>query len=163
MLKNKNYVSMSDVISRDQNLKKLKDDIESVLKNQGVSINSKTYLNIQRMTILIGNYCLNNTRDIYILEEVPCNIEQVKFNENQSHAEILFKTNSPFYKKDGFDTFFAVVFDVADRDDEPSLKYQTKVFKAMIGMNMEYVLTDEVEDLNTMLFPCTLKVEGYEL
>lgn len=165
MLKNKNYVGMSDVISCDQNLKKLKDNIESVLKNQGVSIDSKTYLNIQRMTILIGNYCLDNTRDIlYILEEIPCNIERVKFNEDQSHAEILFKTNSAFYKKDGFDTFFTVVFDVADRDDEPSLKYQTKVFKAMVvGVNMEYVLTDEVEDLNTILFPGALKIVGDEL
>lgn len=163
MLKNKEYVSMSDVINRDQNLKKLEDDLESVLKNQGVFIDSKTYLNIQRMTLLVGNYCLDNTKDIYIPEKVPCNIEQVKFNEDQSHAEIIFKTNSAICKKDGFDTFFAIVFDVADRDEEPSLKYQTKVFKVRIGMNMEYVLTDEIENLNTILFPGTLKIAGYEL
>lgn len=163
MLKNKKHVSMSDVINRDQNLKKLEDDLESVLKNQGVFIDSKTYLNIQRMTLLVGNYCLDNTKDIYIPEKVPCNIEQVKFNEDQSHAEIIFKTNSAICKKDGFDTFFAIVFDVADRDEEPSLKYQTKVFKVRIGMNMEYVLTDEIENLNTILFPGTLKIAGYEL
>ena len=66
MLKNKEYVSMSDVINHDQNLKKLEDDIESALKKQGVSIDGKTHLNIQRMTILVGNYCLDNTQDIYI-------------------------------------------------------------------------------------------------
>ena len=33
----------------------------------------------------------------------------------------------------------------------------------MIGMNMEYVLTDEVKDLNAILFPGTLKIAGYEL
>lgn len=65
MLKNKEYIGMSDVINHDQNLKKLKNDIESVLKSQGVSIDSKTHLNIQRMTILVGNYCLDNVKDIY--------------------------------------------------------------------------------------------------
>ena len=163
MLKNKEYISMSDVINHDQNLKKLEDDIESTLKKQGVSIDSKTHLNIQQMTILVGNYCLDNTQDIYIPKEAPCDIEQVKFNEDQSHAEIIFKTNSAICKKDGLDTLFAIVFDVADRDEEPSLKYQTKVFKVMIGMNMEYVLTDEVKDLNAILFPGTLKIAGYEL
>lgn len=163
MLKNKEYIGMSDVINHDQNLKKLKNDIESVLKSQGVSIDSKTHLNIQRMTILVGNYCLDNVKDIYIPEKAPCNIKQVKFNEDQSHAEILFKTNSAICKKDGFDTFFAIVFDVDDRDEEPSLKYQTKVFKVRIGMNMEYVLMDEIKDINTLLFPGTLKVAGYEL
>lgn len=163
MLKNKEYVSMSDVIDYDQNLKKLEDDIESTLKKQGVSIDGKTHLNIQRMTILVGNYCLDNTQDIYIPEEVPCGIEQVKFNENQSHAEIIFKTNSAICKKDGIDTLFAIVFDAADRDEEPSLKYQTKIFKVRIGMNMEYVLMDEVKDLNTILFPGTLKIAGCEL
>lgn len=163
MLKNKKYVSMADVINHDQNLKKLEDDIESVLKSQGISIDGKTHLNIQRMTILVGNYCLDNTQDIYISKKAPCNIEQVKFNEDQSHAEIIFKTSSAICKKDGLDTFFAVVFDVADRDEEPSLKYQTKVFKVRIGMNMEYVLMDEVKNLNTILFPGTLKIAGYEL
>lgn len=33
MLKNKEYVSMADVINHDQNLKKLEDKIESTLKN----------------------------------------------------------------------------------------------------------------------------------
>lgn len=163
MLKNKEYVSMSDVINHDQNLKKLEDDIESTLKKQGVSIDGKTHLNIQRMTVLVGNYCLDNTSDINCLVEALSKIEQVKFNEDQSHAEIIFKTNSAICKKDGLDTFFAIVFDAADRDEEPSLKYQTKVFKVRIGMNMEYVLMDEIKDINTLLFPGTLKVAGYEL
>ena len=30
-------------------------------------------------------------------------------------------------------------------------------------MNMEYVLMDEVKDLNTILFPGALKIAGYEL
>lgn len=30
-------------------------------------------------------------------------------------------------------------------------------------MNMEYVLMDEIKDINTLLFPGTLKVAGYEL
>lgn len=92
---------MADVINHDQNLKKLEDDIESVLKSQGISIDGKTHLNIQRMTILVGNYCLDNTQDIYIPEEAPCNIEQVKLNEDQSHAEIIFKASSAICKKDG--------------------------------------------------------------
>lgn len=163
MLKNKKHVSMSDVINYDQNLKKLEDDIESALKKQGVSIDGKTHLNIQRMTILVGNYCLDNTSDINCLVEALSKIEQVKFNEDQSHAEIIFKTTTAIGKKDGFDTYFAIVFDVADRDEELSLKYQTKVFKVRIGMNMEYVLADEVKDLNTILFPGTLKIAGYEL
>lgn len=163
MLKNKEYVSMSDVINHDQNLKKLEDNIESALKKQGVSIDGKTHLNIQRMTILVGNYCLDNTSDINCLVEALSKIEQVKFNEDQSHAEIIFKTITAIGKKDGFDTLFAIVFDAIDRDEEPSLKYQTKVFKVGIGMNMEYVLTDEVKDLNAILFPGTLKIAGYEL
>ena len=163
MLKNKKYVSMADVINHDQNLKKLEDKIESTLKNQGVPLNKKTISNIQRMTILVGNYCLDSTSDINCLVEVLSKIEQVKFNEDQSHAEIIFKTITAIGKKDGFDTLFAIVFDAADRDEESSLKYKTKVFKVRIGMNMEYVLTDEVKDLNAILFPGTLKIAGYEL
>lgn len=162
MLKNKKYVSMSDVINYNQNLKDLEDKIESTLKNQGVPLSKKSISNIQRMTILVGNYCLDNTSDINCLVETLSKIEQVKFNEDQSHAEIIFKTITAIGKKDGFDTLFAIVFDVADRDEEPSLKYQTKIFKVRIGMNMEYVLMDEVKDLNTILFPGTLKIAGCE-
>lgn len=76
MLKNKEYLSMADVINHDQNLKKLEDKIESTLKNQGVPLNKKTISNIQRMTILVGNYCLDSTSDINCLVEALSKIEQ---------------------------------------------------------------------------------------